>query len=674
MGLKDLMLRWALPDTSPEMRASLRDPDPALKAFFGVIDSGSGIPVNEHLALNLASVFSAVRILSETLASLPLKLYERDLVNNSRTHLATHPLQLLLQQPNPDMTAFTLFETAMAHVAIWGNAFMEVERNRAGGVRALWPLLPDRTKAERIGGVLRYKTRVNNREVEIPARNILHVPGLGWDGTRGYSIVSLARESIGLGLATERFGSKFFGNGARPMGILTGAQRFTNEKQRQEFRETWEGLHQGPDNFNKVAVLEGDLKWQDIGTPPEDAQFLQTRQFQLREVARWFRLPPHLLGDLADATFSNVEHQGLEFVTYTMRPWLVRWEQAITRTLIAPAEQGRVFPEFLVEGLLRGDIKTRYEAYSRGRQNGFLSSNDIRRLENMTPLGPEGDVYTVQLNMQNLEDLLTTPDDPDAPDDGATATRALLVASDTEERGLTSRRRLENRHRRLIKDRANRAVEKEVGAARRALKAAISDGGNIEDFRDWISRFYATHRDFLIRNFEPVFAVLGAAMYAEASREVGGPEELTESAEIFVSRYVEGMSTRIVSSSEGQLRELLGEASPEAVPFAIERRLNEWEQTKADKITQRNLRQAGNAIAMMAWSSNGVTRKVWRTVGKNCPLCERLNGTVVGIDVPFVPSGDEVDPQDGKTTPLRATQDFKHPPLHSGCDCIIMPG
>ncbi len=288
----------------------------------------------------------------------------------------------------------------MTQLLLWGNAYAQIVRGKGGQVLELWPLSPagmeiirdEKTKQ------LVYRHTEGVKTTEYKPEQIFHIPGLGFDGVKGLSPIAMAREAIGLALATEEFGARFFGNGARPGGIL---EHPGVVKDPEKLRKSWEEVYKGLQNSHKIAVLEEGMKYHEIGIPPEDAQFLETRKFQLNEICRLFRVPPHLVGDLERATFSNIEHQSIDFVVHTIRPWLVRWEQAIIKDLLLPEERKLYFPKFNVDGLLRGDFKTRMEGYAIGRQNGWYSANDIRELEDMNPIPEEagGDLYLVNGNM-----------------------------------------------------------------------------------------------------------------------------------------------------------------------------------------------------------------------------------------------------------------------------------
>lgn len=357
--------------------------------------------VNEQTALRVTAYLAAIKIISETVASLPLFVYRR-LESGGKARAPDHPAyEVLHNQANNEMTAYQLRETLQGHICNWGNGYAEIERDGGGRIRGLWPLLPDRTWPERDPntGKLRYRTTLpDGQQVLLPFENVLHIPGFGFDGLVGYNPVRLAREAIGMALATEEFGANFFGQGANPSGIIEYPGKLSDQAL-QRYKQEVRAAHEGLSNRHRIMILEEGLKYHQVTIPPEEAQFLDTRKFQIAEIARIFRVPLHMLAELDRSTNNNIEHQSIEFVVHTIRPWLVRWEQAIRMKLFTPLERQKgFFAEFLVDGLLRGDIESRYSAYAVGRQNGWLSANDIRELENMNPI-PGGDVYLVNGNM-----------------------------------------------------------------------------------------------------------------------------------------------------------------------------------------------------------------------------------------------------------------------------------
>lgn len=378
--------------------------------FFG--SSSAGKRVNERSAMQMTAVYSCVRILSEAIASLPLHVYKTS-NEGSKEKAVEHPLYFLLHdEPNPEMTSFIFRETLMTHLLLYGNAYAQVIRNGKGEVIALYPLMPNRMNVDRDNkGQLYYEYMMTDTDaptmkgttVKLSPYEVLHVPGLGFDGLLGYSPIAMAKNAIGLAIATEEYGSKFFANGANPSGVLEHPGVL---KDPSKIRDSWTQTFGGSGNANKVAVLEEGMKYTPISISPEQAQFLETRKFQINEIARIFRVPPHMLGDLERSTFSNIEEQSLEFVKYTLSPWISRIEASMQRTLLKPDEKKDMFIRFNVEGLLRGDYKSRMDGYAVARQNGWMSANDIRALESLDRIPEEegGDLYLINGNMTKLKD------------------------------------------------------------------------------------------------------------------------------------------------------------------------------------------------------------------------------------------------------------------------------
>lgn len=373
----------------------------------------SGKPVNERTAMQTTAVYACVRILAEAVASLPLHVYEyRDDGGKKLVH--DHPLYYLLHdEPNPEMTSFVFRETLMSHLLIWGNAYAQIIRDGAGRVLGLYPLLPDKMEVQRDDkGNIYYVYSRNSDEnptfkeygnIKLEAEDVLHIPGLGFDGLIGYSPIAMAKNAVGMTLACEEYGASFFANGANPGGVLEHPGVL---KDPSKVRESWNSVYRGVSNAHKIAVLEEGMKYQQIGIPPEEAQFLETRKFQINEIARLYRIPPHMVGDLDKSSFSNIEQQSLEFVKYTLDPWVIRWEQSLQRSLLLPGEKGKYFIKLNVDGLLRGDYQSRMNGYAVGRQNGWFSANDIREMENMNPIPDEegGNLYLINGAMTKLAD------------------------------------------------------------------------------------------------------------------------------------------------------------------------------------------------------------------------------------------------------------------------------
>lgn len=661
-----------------ERRSGVANPDGWLLRALGYRPSASGAVVNEQTALSNSAVWACVTLIAESVASLPLPVYLR-LAGGGKQKLDNHPVYALLNgEANPEITSFTLRETLQAHVLTWGNGYAEIQYNAANQPVALWPLLPNRTRADRAGGRLTYYTRPVEGGPEYPLspEQVLHIHGLGFDGLRGYSVIAQARESIGLALATEEYGARFFGNGASVSGVLEHPGKL-GPTGVQQLREAWAEMHTGLTNQHRLAVLEEGMKYTRIGIPPEDAQFLDTRRFQRNDIASWFKVPPHMIGDLDRATFSNIEHQSIEFVVRTLSPWFVRWEQECNRRLLRPAERDGMFIKFLIAALLRGDINSRYAAYAVGRQNGWLSADDIRDMEELNPLpNGEGKLYLVPLNMVPTSQVLNPPEPapaPANPDPGGVVntTRALPMG---ETRGVTARRRLARSYERVFADAAKRVLRREEADVMREARKQLATR-SLATFNAWLDQFYREHPRFTAEQFAAAYHSYAQAIAAEAGDEIDANGSMTPELERFVRELVDSFSSEHATISYRQLYGIANraDADPEEDPIvALQARFDEWRAERPGLIANLVTVFVGAAVARAVWRRHGVRKLRWYSFGVSCVFCSSLSGRIVGIDDAFLEEGQDFQPE-GAHSPLRPHRRVAHAPAHNHCDCSVAP-
>ena len=654
-------------------KRSLRKWDEFLDHLISGGQAITGVNVTEKTALNATAVFACVRILSETLASLPLPVYSR-LDGGGKKRAPEHRLYNILHDaPNPYMTSFVFRETLMGHLVTWGNAYANIKRDGRGQVVGLWPLRPDRMEEIKWeNGKLKYYYRLQDGSISvINSSAVLHIAGLGFDGLVGYSPIRQAADAVGLSLATEEYGSRFFRNGAKPAGVLRHPGRL-KEDARENLRKSWNEMHQGLQNQHRIAILEEGMEYTQIGLPPEDSQFLQTRKFQLLEIARMYRIPPHMLADLERATFSNIEHQSIDFVVHTIRPWLVRWEQAIKQKLFLPEERGKYFAEFLVDGLLRGDTQSRYDAYQKGFQVGGFSVNEILELENRNPIGEAGDQRFVPMNMIPLDQAGRVPE-VDEPEIDKPQDEPVEVENNSIEhrniRAANTRSILAKRFEPIMRDAVARVVNGEASDIKRAVKKHFKERDST-GFMEWVEEYYDKLPDRIKKTMRPVFSTLTEMIHAEAVKEVGG--EVTDQSE-WVDGYSEIYAKGYVSRSRNQVKSLITEAQSEGLDMVdeISGRADEWVENRPDKEAMYETVNLANAAAKAAFAAYGVYRLKWVAIGsRTCPYCEELDGRVVGIDRPFVGANEALESEDGRMNIYKPTL---NPPLHLGCVCQIVP-
>ncbi len=368
----------------------------------GVEKSYSEQEITPEVSLTVSAVLAAFTILAEDLSSLPLILYQRVGRIKTRAYASSY-YRLLHDQPNPEHSSMVFRELKMGHLLGWGNFYGQLIWDRFGDIREIWPLRPDRMVVARVDGQRLYTYfSIDGQPRTFLPDEILHVPAFGFDGLVGYSRISLARNAIGLSISAEKFGSKFFANGANP-GIVIKVPETLSDLAYDHLKESWEESHRGVDNSHKAAILEEGASIDKIGVPPDDAQFLETRKFQVSEIARIFRVPPHMIGDVEKSTSwgTGIDSQEQGYVNHTLRPWATRIEEALRLQVLPEAMQENYYYEHLMDALLRGDIATRYEAYVKAINNGMLSHNEVRAKENANPY-KGGDSYWMQAQMTRV--------------------------------------------------------------------------------------------------------------------------------------------------------------------------------------------------------------------------------------------------------------------------------
>ncbi len=507
-----------------EGRGSLATASPSsdrAAMLWGVGPAKSGVAVNEVTALGLSAYFGAIRIVAEDVGKLSWLTYER-LADGGKQRNVNHKVAQLVKQPDKETTCIAFKEAMQGWALSWGNGYAEIIRTNGGDASQLQMLEPHRVKPDRTkSGSLVYDVRQNhgpNKVVE--QMDMFHLRGFG-NGLQGYSVAQLARESIGLGLAAEQFGATFFGNGAHPGGVLSHPGELGPEGMR-NLRAGWNETYQGPNNVHTVAVLEEGMKWERIGIPPNDAQFLETRLFQVAEIARWFRVPPHKLGHMEAATFSNIEHQAIEYVVDTILTWAIRWDQEANWKLFNQRDQPKYFVETLLDTLLRGDVKTRFESYKLGREMGVFCVNDIRRLENMNPIGPEGDVFYGPLNfapLKSKEEIAAAEEKKDKADAEAKAAQLANKLPAGQPPPAVPAPPPED------KAKQERCLVHAVGAVlrkdKKAMARALKNNPTVSEWDAWCRDFFGREqRQYMVDAIGPVAELIGFDAAAFADRYV----------------------------------------------------------------------------------------------------------------------------------------------------------
>jgi HK97 family phage portal protein len=626
--------------------------------------SNAGISVNATTAMRQSAVFACVLLLSSTFAYVPWITYKR--LPRGKDRAFEHRLYSILHdRPNPEQNSFTFRSTAMAHALLYGNGLAEIEFDNQGLPAALWPIPAWRVKPLRTGTQeLYYQVTLPDGGMKnLPPYRIWHLMGLSTDGIWGMSVIGQARESIGLALATEEFGARFFSGGANVGGVAQHPLKLS-EQGHKNLQQSLDEEYAGLGRSHRLLLLEEGMTYQKVGIPNNDSQFLETRTYQVIDIARMFRVPPHMIAELTNATFTNIEHQGIEFVVYTMNPWFVNAEQE-TNYKLFKSDSG-YFSEFLVDGLLRGDAAARATFYNQMFMIGAFSPNDIREKENLNPIDG-GDEYYIPLNMQPTSW-------GSQPSTGA-ASLKLLEDRKRSKGSAIIRYRIAKSFRPVFENAGQRIVDRETQNIRRAVKKHLSER-SLNGFMAWLDDFYRDFTKYIHKQIAPAASALNDAIRPAIADQIG---QITDT-DKQIGEYVNAFGVRYTTSSSGQMKALLKEAEAEDIvdlhqaAESIEGRLTEWEEKRPSKIGMNETVQLANFITKTLFAGAGITKLIWTNTGaKPCPYCEEMDGRVVGIEKDFLGNDDKLNAE-GEDKPMTIYRPTSQPPLHEGCECQIEPG
>ncbi len=666
-------------------------------AFLGAVRGGS---VSPSQAERMAMVYACVRVLAESVAMLPLVLYEQ-LPNGGRERAISHPLYTLLKDlPNPEITSVELRMAMMRHLALYGNAYAQKVRNGSGRLLELWPLRPEQMEIKRApdGSLVYEYTLEDGKKQFFRADEIMHVRGISTDGVTGLSPIQTAKREFLASDARSEYAAAFYENGARPGGVLKHPGRLSDTAYGR-IRAAWENRHQGPGNANRIAILEEGMDFSDVAIPQSDQQFIEQEKLSASRIAAIFRVPAHMVNDLERATFSNIEEMGQEFVDYTLTPWFVVWEQAISRDLLKPNERPRYYAKHVAQALLRGNASSRSQFYSNGLQWGYLSINDVRGLEDLNPV-EDGDTYFVPMNMVPLEVAVNGQlsmgngqlSTEEAPADGQRSVEHpvgctcgqhqrgkseiishLTRAEDGQESLRVNRVEMARAQLPILEEIAGRLVRRETKDVRRQLEKSMKNRG-VDEFRAWLDEFYGSFDGVVIDFFRAAMLSYARQAMLAAATELGEkPKGLTQGLREFVNGYLEAMGAQWARSSRLQIEALLDEAATAGTDpaEAVTQRLDGWEETRPGKFGDSQAFEALNAFVIASYGSYSITEIRWLASGESCPYCQSLSGRVVGIEKWFVEAGSSID-GGGDLPPMLVRRNTRHGPIHRGCDCITV--
>ena len=659
--------------------------------YTGAAQTEAGVPVSDDTAMRFATVHSCVRVISEDVAALPLHVYRRT-ENGGKERWTGHPLyELLHDRPNSEMSSVSFKEALLVNALLTGNGYAFIEFDRSGRVRALWPMLSGEvTPYRNTRGELRYRAGGE----DLAAAEVFHLAGLGFDGLVGLSPIAYARESIGLGMAAERYGEKFFKNGTHIGGVISVEGELTDD-QFERTRAQFSGMFRGLQNAHGVPVLEGGAKYTPVGIAPEDAQFLETRKFQRSEIAAIYRVPPHMIGDLERATFSNIEQQDLAYLQRTLLPWLMRIEKEAAAKLVPPQEKQLISIEHDTANFMRGETTSRMQAYSTAIMSGIMTPNEARRRENLNPM-EGGDTILIPLNMQpgtaqaqtnaarsgrmhrNFRNFEAGGERRAVKAKNIAAQLAWLGVTRTEltqlenafsvwltqqaddieslltEAGFTGERSLS-----LPEQRRNGGQRKQTGATQGDRNRLVR---SINDYYEELAARGAEEFDLAVKDGEfpgwrdvnDALEKIARSAWKHVAADIGGETPDEEWIRGYMKRYRADMSARLCSANKAELERVIERADGKTdteLFGAISGNLAKWRLNETGKWHCGNM--ARNEAAMMrneamiaAYRKAGYA-SIWRSAPSCCKICTAMNGKTVAT---------------------------LKPPLHKGCVCSVGRG
>jgi len=630
----------------------------------------SGTRINETSALTVSALFAALNFLASTMASLP-KVILRKLPDGGREHAVNHPLyDRLHNKPNDEgLDDWQYIYASIMHKYLWGNWYTYIDHSSYQN-QQLFPLLPERM--ERYDPQKReYIYRLPNGFQRIfPQASILHIPHISMDGIQGKGIIHYARESLGLARAQDEFAARFFGSGIKAGGFVeVPAGSVMNEETRKGLQEDFNKKYGELGESWKAIFLSGGAEWKPNEIDAQKAQALESRQFTIVEVARWCNLPPHILRDLAKATFSNIEEQSLELVKYSILPLAVQIEHAMNIVLFDDTERRTHYIKFDLRGLERGDLAARTAFYTAMLDRGVFNADTVLELEDMNPQpGGLGQAYVLPLNMVNKK-MITGSNDSAFKQMGQMALPMRTVRM-IEARSATLRRRTTLAWTPKFEEMAQKIIRTEITAVRKAIKETLGER-EIGDFEIWLDSFYNEFPAKVEQHAAPVLSGYATAILPIAQEEAANDADISLGYADFQRHYREAFAIRHVVNSRQQLGARIREAQTAGKNEreALEAQLDEWEDKRPGKIVGRETIQAENAFTRSVFALCGIMKIVSIASGNSCPYCSALDGKVIGIDENFLSAG-EFQPE-GADAPLKISSDHKHPPYHAGCMCSI---
>lgn len=663
---------WTLPALLKRLITRKRGP---LDDFWynpAMMPTAAGVPVSEESALKYLTVARCVMLISADLARLPLILY-RKFPDGSKKRETGHPLyDILHDAPNPELNSFQWRESGNSHIELWGNHYDFIERDLTGKIRALWPMPdPGQVDVRRKNGQIVYEYKnAKGEEVTRTREQIFHIPGFGFNGIVGLSVINMIRESVSLGLANEVFAARYFGQGMNIGAVMNIPQDLGDRKK--EYEEEIRKQHAGLMNSHGVLITQNNETYTPLKMSLDDAQFLEGREFQKIDIAGFYGVPGHKVGIYkSNMNRNNTEQENQGYLDSCLIHRITRYESAISQQLLTKKErQAGLFAEFLVEGLLRADAQGRAEYYNKMFQIAGINANQIAQKENLPPVGPDGDKYFVMMNLVPLDqagqmDVPLPGDTEPEPESDERSLKEFFSGARArqvkESRSIRMRDRIAKRYSPLILDAATAIVNRES----KAIKTQVNrqHRADTTGMTDFLNDFYAAFPEYINQKMGPVLRSYLQATIDESANEIGSDDTEFDKE---IKEYIDGYAERHASGSLGQMIALL-----ESGDMAdLDKRADEWRERRPGKIVMDESVRASSAAFSFVVFGAGMSMVLRNRGPKTCPYCVSLNGRRSTKNKPLVKAGDNLDPEGG-TGPMNFYETKFHVPIHQKCDCYM---
>lgn len=637
---------------SKEQRSEYKLTDPYLGTLFG----GAKVTTEDY-ALSLSAVNACVRVRNQAISSVPLVLYRKTKDGNS-VHATEHPLyNLFKHQVNEDMTSLTWRELANTQLLLRGKHYSEIVYDKSGTVIGLYPLNPDNIQLQRNdNGSLEFK-HIPSGNI-IPRHRIFYLSGITFDGINPYTPLSLARETFSLAKNVEEYGISFFTNGVNPTGFIEVPESYS-ETAIQRFKKDLQGKYTGTSNSSRLLFLEHGAKYSRVSIAPEDAQFLQTRKFSAQEIARFFGVPPYMIGDLEKLSYNNIEQQGMDLIRFTFRPEAVRWEQFLNKTFLSPKEREQYYFEFDLDGFARGDMKTRADVNAIYHDRGIISANEIRTSMNLAPQ-EGGDQYVMPLNYTNKNNILAEYNQPlTNQTEQIEEEKSKTVEIETRSKNFSS---IIDNHKPMIQ----RCITQITNTIVNEVDGKLEQHFNQRDkssFNIWLDSFLNDYKRSIVDIYTPIVDTFSDSVIKHSALESSLPEaDITP----FKKSYIDNFSNRFIRKSKAIFEKYLedGQSIDE-----VRKALEDYKTKTINDFTNEESVRGANSYRKALYRKAGVTLiKSVRNGSESCPICSSLDGKVIGIDQHFVSKGDDMEGSNGT---FESKKNYSTPPYHSGCICTI---